>query len=59
MGSSSPEKTASELTAVKKTSEITSDQELAWARRVEVQGLPKALKENTKGNKEFDAVKRH
>ena len=42
-----------ELTAVKKPSEISSEQVLAWARRLE------ALMEATKDNKEFDAEKKH
>ena len=40
-----------ELNAVKKTSEITSTQELAWARRLEAERTQKALMEATKDNR--------
>ena len=43
---------------VKKTSEITSEQVLVWARRAEAQRTQKALIEVTKDNKEFDTIKK-
>ena len=46
-----------ELPAVKKTSEITSEKVLVWARRIKVQETQIALMGTTKGNKEFDAIK--
>ena len=46
-----------ELTAIKGTSKVTSDQVLCWTKRVKVQkALLKATKE-TKESKEFDAIK--
>ena len=48
-----------ELTAIKKTNEITSEQVLSWARRVKVKRAQKALIEATKDRKEFNAMKMH
>ena len=48
-----------ELTAIKKTNEITSKEVLAWVRRVEAQTAQKALIETTKEIEEFNAMRRH
>ena len=48
-----------ELTTIEKTNEITSEQILAWTRRVEAQRAQKVLIAVIKENKEFDATKRH
>ena len=47
------------LTAANKTSEIASEQLLAWTRKMKVQTTEKAIMELTKENKEFDSTKRH
>ena len=46
-----------ELTAIKKTNEITSEQVLPWARRVVVQRTQKALTKATKASKERTCTK--
>ena len=48
-----------EFTAVIKTSGSTSEQVLAWPRRVEVQSKQKVFMDPTKENEEFDTMKRH
>ena len=42
---------------IKKANEITSEQVLAWARRVEAQRIQEALTDTTKENKGFNAMK--
>ena len=46
-----------ELTAIKRTNEITSEQVLFWSRRVQVQRAQKVYMGATKDNKEFNAIK--
>ena len=46
-----------EWTAIKKTNEVTSEQVLAWTRRMEAQRTQKTLIEATKENKDFNAMK--
>ena len=46
-----------ELTVIKNTSEITSKQVLAWAKRVEAHRSWKALLVSIQENKEFDMIK--
>ena len=46
-----------ELTAMKTTSEITSEQVLCWAKRIEAQRVQKAMLETKKESKDFDTVK--
>ena len=43
------------MKAIKKANEVTSEQILAWARRVEAQRAQKAITEATKEIKEFDS----
>ena len=45
--------------AVEKTSEITSEQVLTGARRVQAQKKQKVLIESKRDDKAFDAVKKH
>ena len=50
-----------ELTAIKETKKITSDQVQCWAKRVDAQRMHKALLEETeeiKESKELDAIKK-
>ena len=47
-----------ELTAIKKTNKVTSEQVLASARRVETQRVQKALIRTTKESKYFSATKK-
>ena len=48
-----------DLTVVQEIIEITSEQILWWARRVNAQRANIALTEATKDIKEFDAMKKH
>ena len=48
-----------EQSTIQKTNEITSEQVLSWAIKVEVQRAQKLLTEATIDNKEFNAIKKH
>ena len=45
-----------ELTAIKDSSEITSEKVLSWVKRIAAQRSKKAMLDSPKDNKEFDIV---
>ena len=47
-----------EMMVLKDTSEVSSEQVLAWAKRVEAQRSQNAVLENTRDVKEFDLIRR-
>ena len=47
-----------ELTAIKRTNEITSDHVLNWAERENVQRVQKAILDTTKESLEFDMIRK-
>ena len=47
-----------ELTTLKDTSEVSSEQVLVWAQRVIAQGIKKKVLDSTRDMKDFDLVRR-